>query len=183
MQLPVPAGQPLRLPAEVAGSLSRIQGQLQAAHPHIQNAYAMHWLALRQAGFVPEFRQFTQHMLWGAYGTLALGGLLNHTLGGRGTPEVVAGIVDQLNLVQEHYGRAAQSLQEFLQRPEAQDFAPVPAMVAALRPPDQVYQAAHQPKETVISGVRWHPGPMLDLPEIRAAILEPPAEASAGGEE
>lgn len=63
MQMPVPAGQPMRLPSEVGSSLFRVQGQIQAAHPHIQDAYAMHWMALRQAGFVPEFQRITRHTL------------------------------------------------------------------------------------------------------------------------
>lgn len=174
MQVPVPAGLPMRLPAEVAGSLSRLQGLLQAAHPQIQNAYAMHWLALRQAGAVPEFQPFTQQMLWGAYGTLALGGLLHHALSSRATPEVMGGIIDQLSLLQEQYGRAAQSLQEFLQRPEARDFAAVPPMMAALRPVEQFVQGMQAPAEAVMTGLRWSPGPMLDMPLMRRADIERP---------
>lgn len=171
MQMPVPAGVPMGLPAQVAGSLSRLQGQLQSVHPYVQNAYAMHWLAMREAGFMPEFQRFTQHMLWGAYGTHALGGLLRHALSGRATPDVMAGVVDQLNLLQEHYGRAAEALQEYLQKPEAQEFTYTQPMVAAMRPLDQVYRATQEPRQTVVSGVRWTPGPLLDLPQIRAATL------------
>ncbi|MDB4896269.1 MAG: hypothetical protein JWN15_2531 [Firmicutes bacterium] len=174
MQRPVPAGAPMRLPPQVAGSLSRLQGMLQRSQPQIQNAYAAHWLALRQAGGVPEFQTFTQHMAWGAYGTMALGGLLRHALAGRGQPEVVAGIVDQLHLLQHHYGEAAQSLQAFLQRPDAADYPAVRPMVDALRPLDQVYQAAQPPKHTVLNGLPWHPGPMLDLPQIQGATWEVP---------
>lgn len=172
MQRPVPAGQPVRLSAQVAGSLSRLQGLLQAAHPQVQNAYAMHWLALRHAGMVPEFQNMTQHMLWGAYGNLALGGLLTHALSGRATPEVMGGIIDQLQLLQRSYGMAAQSLQQFLQRPDARDLPGVQPMVTALRPLDRFYQAAQQPGRTVVTGVPWAPGPMLDLPFMRRAQLE-----------
>ncbi|HYF90767.1 MAG TPA: hypothetical protein VD969_00835 [Symbiobacteriaceae bacterium] len=179
MQMPMPMGAPVPLPAQVTGSLSRLQGQLQAANPAVQNAYALHWLAMREAGFVPEFQRFTQHMLWGAYGTLALNGLLRHALSGRATPEVMAGVVDQLNLLQEHYGGAAQSLREFLQRPEAQDFAAVGPMVAAMRPLDTVYQAVQQPAQAVMGNLRWRQGPLLDLPQIRAAVFE---QAPQGGE-
>lgn len=181
MQTPMPAGSPMRLPPQVSGSLSRLQGQLQAAQPTLQNAYALHWLAMREAGFVPEFQQFTQHLLWGAYGTAALGGLLNYALTGRNTPEVMASVVDQLNLMQDQYGRAAQALQAFLQRPDSREFPAVQPMVAAMRPLDRLYQGVVQPAQTVTGGIRWIPGPLLDLPQLRAAIIERASEGLTTG--
>lgn len=170
--MPMPAGTPVRLPAEVAGSLSRLQGQLMAAQPEIQNAYAMHWLALRQAGAIPAFQQMTQQMLWGLYGTTAMSGLLRQALSGRATPEVLAGIIDQVNLVQQSYNQAADSLREFLEIPEARDLPTVQPMVQSFRPLDQVYQAVQQPMQTVTTTLSWNPGAPLPLVQFPMAQLE-----------
>ena len=167
MQMPVPAGVPLPLSAEVAGSLSRLQGELQAAQPGIQRAYAMHWLAMRQAGGMPAFQRMTEPMLWGLYGTTALSGLLQLAITGRTTTEVMQGILDQLQLIQHSYGRAALALQELLQTPEARQLPAVPPMVQSLGPLSRVYQAVEAPMQTVLSGLTWYastPVPMVGIP-------------------
>jgi len=167
MQMPVSAGVPVPLSAEVAGSLSRLQGELQAALPGIQRAYAMHWLAMRQAGGMPAFQRITEPMLWGLYGTTALSGLLQLALTGRATTEVMQGILDQLHVIQQSYGQAAGALQAFLQTPEARQLSAVPPMVQSLEPLSHVYQAVDAPMRTVLSGLRWYgstPVPMVGIP-------------------
>ena len=99
----------MRLPAQVAGSMSRMQGLLQAAQPEIQAAYAAHWLAARQAAGAPHFQDLSQHMMMGLYGTTALGGLLRYALSGRATPDVVGGIIDQVHAALER-GVLAQAI-------------------------------------------------------------------------
>jgi hypothetical protein len=178
VQMAMPAGTPLRLPAQVAGSLSRMQGQLLAAQPELQNAYALHWLALRQAGGMPAFQQMTQHMLWGLYGTQALSGLLRHALSGRATVDVLSGIIDQMNLIRMSYDRARDSLQEFLQEPEAREFPTVPLMVRAFQPLDRVYAAVQQPMQTVSEALTWMPGIPLSMLPMQLAQLtwRPPGQ-------
>lgn len=176
MQMPMPAGTPVPLPADVAGSLSRMQGLLQANQPEIQNAYALHWLATREAGGIPQFQQMTQQMLWGLYGTVALQGLLRFALSGRGTPEVLSGIIDQANLIRQSYTQAADSLRQFLELPEAQQFPSVPMMVRGLAPLDRVYQAFQQPIETVLTGVPFTPGPTINMIPLQQSLVTwPPA--------
>lgn len=171
MQMPMPPGNPVRLPADVAGSLSRMQGLLQAAQPEIQTAYATHWLAMRQAAGVPGFQEMTQNLLWGLYGANALGGLLRFALSGRATPEVMGGIIDQVHLLQESYGRATQAFQQFLEQPETADFPTVPVMAQGLRHLDRVYQQMREPGQTVVNSLPWVPGgPVNGLPVQRASL-------------
>jgi hypothetical protein len=182
--MPMPSGSPMPLSAEVAGSLSRMQGQMMAAQPEVQNAYAMHWLAMREAGGMPAFQQMTQNMLWGLYGYNALSGLLRHALSGRATPTVMAGIIDQVNLIQQSYTRAASNMQEFLSQPEAQAFPMVPLMVRSFSPLDRVYQAVQRPMETVTTALTWNPGPPMAMVPIQQANLTwpgTPGEVQAGG--
>jgi hypothetical protein len=162
----------MRLPAEVAGSLSRLQGLLMAAEPEIQRSYATHWLAMREAGEVPAFQQMTQHLLWGLYGTTALRGLLREALSGRANPVVLAGIIDQLNLIQHSYRQAAAALGTFLALPEAREFDYVPAMVRSFEPLDRVYQAVQQPAQVITGTLRWVPGRPLSQVGVRIANLE-----------
>lgn len=172
-----PAGTPLRLSAEVAGSLSQLQGLFQASEPQLENASAMHWLAYRQAGWVPAFQEFTRHMVWGTYGTIALKGLLRQALSGRATPEVVSGIIDQLNLIQTSFAGAGRSLGEFLQLPEARDFDAVPAMVQSLQPLDRVWRAMQLPQSRIMTGIRWVPTAQAPTVPIRLAQIERPGGA------
>lgn len=169
---PQPYGRPMQLPADVSGALSRIQGLLQAAAPQIQDAYAAHWLALRQAGFVPEFQQATQQLLWALYSTTALSGLVGHALSGRAYPDLMGAIIDQLHLLNESHRRAADLMNRFLHRPDVTGFPYVRPMVEAFRPLLHLLDQLRQPADTVIRGIRWIPGPMLDMPGIVRADLE-----------
>lgn len=129
-----------------------------AAQPELQNAYAMHWLAAREAGAMPAFQQMTQPMLWGLYGKTALAGLLRYALSGRATPDVMAGIVDQMNLIQQSYTQSVQGMRNFMDQPETGDFAMVAGMSRAWQPMDRVYQNMQTPFQTVMGGVQWSPG-------------------------
>lgn len=175
MQMPVPmpfpAGNPMRLTAPVAGALSQMQGQFMAAQPEIQNAYAMHWLAFRHAGGVPAFQQLTQNMLWGAYSTLAMQGLLRHALSGRATPEVMAGMVDQARIMQDSYRGATNAMTQFLQEPDARDLPAVPQMAQSFRPLDRVYQGTQQPMETILQDVPWIPSTPLAMVNVPRAMI------------
>lgn len=164
---------PMRLPAEVAGSLSRLQGQLMEAQPHMQQAAAMHWLAMRQAGGIPAFQQMTQHMLWGIYGTTALRGFLNQALSGRSTPDVMGGLIDQVNLVRQSFSQAADTLQQVLGEPEVQQMPVMRPMVRSFRPLDQVYQAVQQPMQTVTTGLAWTPGATVPMVTMPQAMVQP----------
>ena len=161
----------MRLPAEVAGSLSRLQGQLMAAQPEIQNAYAMHWLAAREAGAMPAFQQMTNPMLWGLYGKTALAGLLRYALSGRATPDVMAGTIDQTNLIQQSYTQAVQGMRNFMDQPESREFAMVPMMVSAWQPMDRVYQSMQAPMQTVSTGLSWRPGAPAPMFGFATALL------------
>jgi hypothetical protein len=172
----------MRLPAEVAGALSRLQGQMMAAQPELQNAYAWHWLAAREAGGAPAFQQMTQGMLWGLYGSTALSGLLRHALSGRATPDVMAGIADQVRLIQESYDHARGALQEFVAQPDVRQIPAVQPMVRSLGALDRVYQAVQQPMQTVTGGITWPAGgpmPMATLPAWMPAWGAQPGGAAA----
>lgn len=174
MMMPMPMGNPMRLPANVAGSMSRMQGLLQAAQPNIQSAYAAHWLAARQAGAVPGFSNLTQHLMMGLYGTTALSGLLRYALSSRATPEVVGGIIDQVNLIQQSYEGATQALQELLENEEARGNEGVQFMSRSLRPLDRVYQNLREPGRVVTETIRWTPsGQVPGFPVERAMIGGP----------
>ncbi len=153
--MPMPDGNPVRLSAEVAGSLSRMQGLLQAAQPEIQSAYAAHWLAARQVGDNTAFQQMTNHALQGLYGTTALSGMLRWALSGRGTPEVMGGIIDQVNLIQQAYTGATNALNQVLQEPEKQGNPAVRFMTRSFTPLDGVYQQMVPPAQTVVQGLPW----------------------------
>lgn len=171
MMMPMPPGAPMRLPAEVAGSMSRMQGLLQAAQPEIQSAYAAHWLAARQASAAPSFQQLTGQMITGLYGTTALSGLLRYALSGRATPEVVGGIIDQVNLIQESYQGATSALNQFLEDPDVRELEGVQMMTRALTPLDRVYQQLQGPGQTVVTQVSWVPsGTIQGFPIERALI-------------
>lgn len=171
MMMPMPMGNPMRLPAHVAGSMSRMQGLLQAAQPNIQSAFAAHWLAARQAGAAPGFANLTQHMVMGLYGTTALSGLLRYALSSRATPEVVGGIIDQVNLIQRSYEGAVQALEELLQNEEARGNEGVQFMSRSLRPLDRVYQNLSESGRAVVENVRWTPsGQVPGFPVERAVI-------------
>ncbi|MFZ5828151.1 MAG: hypothetical protein ACOY94_27920 [Bacillota bacterium] len=171
MMMPMPAGTPMRLPADVAGSMSRMQGLLQAAQPELQTAYAAHWLAARQASAAPAFQQLTGQMMTGLYGTTALSGLLRYALSGRATPEVMGGIIDQVNLIQHSYQGATSALNQFLQEPSAQELEGVRMMTRALTPLDRVYQQMEGPAQTVVNNVNWVPaGQIQGFPVERALI-------------
>lgn len=171
MMMPMPMGTPMRLPAEVAGAMSRMQGLLQAAQPEIQTAYAAHWLAARQAAAAPAFQQLTQQAVLGLYGTTALSGLLRYALSGRATPEVVGGIIDQVNLIQQAYQGATTALQEFLQDPDVQELDGVQTMTRAFTPLDRVYQHLDTPGRMVVQGVSWVPsGTVPGFPVERALL-------------
>lgn len=175
----MPAGNPVPLSAEVAGSLSRMQGLLQAAQPEIQNAYAAHWLAARQAAATPSFQPVTQQALMGLYGTTALSGLLRYALSGRATPEVLGGIIDQVNLIQQSYQGATAALQDFLQEEDVRELEGVRMMTRAFTPLDRVYQQMQPPSQTVVDGVRWRqdgqlPGFGINRAMIGSGSEQPP---------
>lgn len=171
MMMPMPMGTPMRLPANVAGSMSRMQGLLQAAQPNVQSAYAAHWLAARQAAAAPAFQNLTQHMTMGLYGTTALSGLLRYALSGRATPEVVGGIIDQVRLIQQSYQGATQALEEFLQNEDVRNEEGVQLMTGTLPPLDRVYGNLQAPAETVVNGIPWVPsGPVPGFPVERALV-------------
>lgn len=171
MMMPMPAGTPMRLPADVAGSMSRMQGLLQAAQPEIQSAYAAHWLATRQAAGAPGLQQLTNQMMTGLYGTTALSGLLRYALSGRATPEVVGGIIDQVHLIQESYQGATGALQEFLQEEDVQELDGVRMMTRALTPLDRVYQQLQPPGQTVVESISWVPSGILPGFPIERALV------------
>jgi len=174
MMMPMPMGTPMRLPAQVAGSMSRMQGLLQAAQPEIQSAYASHWLAARQAAAAPGFQQLSQNMMMGLYGTTALGGLLRYALSGRATPEVVGGIIDQVHLIQQSYQGAQESLRQFLSDESVQDLSGVQLMSRTMPQMDRFYQQMEQPAQTVLSDVDWyHTGTMEGWPIQRAEVGNP----------
>jgi len=176
-RMPMPQGTPVRLSAEVAGSLSRMQGLLQAAQPEIQTAYAAHWLAARQVGDNPAFQQLTTQALQGLYGTTALSGLLRWALSGRGTPEVMGAIIDQVNLIQQSYTGATTALNQVLQEPENQQVPAVRYMTRAFTPLDGVYQSMTGPADRVVQGVRWEGGTQVPgFPIQRADIQTTPEQ-------
>lgn len=171
VMMPMPMGSPMRLPAQVAGSMSRMQGLLQAAHPEIQAAYASHWLAARQAAGAPGFQQLSQHMMTGLYGATALGGLLRYALSGRATPEVVGGIIDQVNLIQHSYQGAQESLQQVLGDEEVRGIPGVQLMSRTLPQLDRFHQQMQQPAQTVLNGVQWSSsGALPGWPMERAVV-------------
>ncbi|MFZ5814538.1 MAG: hypothetical protein ACOY93_04470 [Bacillota bacterium] len=164
-------GTPMRLPAEVAGSLSRMQGLLQAAQPEIQSAFASHWLAARQAAAAPGFQQVTQNALLGLYGATALSGLLRCALSGRATPEVMGGIIDQVNLIQQAYQGATQALGDLLQDEQVRQLEGVRMMARNFTPLDAVYQNILPPAQTVVQGIRWSPAGTLPGFGIQRALI------------
>ncbi len=180
MPMPFASGAPMRLSAQVAGSLSALQGQMMAAQPDVQNAYAMHWLAFRNASGRAEFEQMTQNMLWAAYSKLAMQGLLRQALSGRGTPEVMGGIIDQARIMQNSYRGATQALNQFLQTPENQQLPGVEPMTRALQPMDRFYQNIQGPVETVMQGVPWAPARTLGMVNMPMALIR---EAGTAGSE
>ena len=169
--MPMPMGGPMRLPAQVAGSMSRMQGLLQAAQPEIQAAYAAHWLAARQAAGAPHFQDLSQHMMMGLYGTTALGGLLRYALSGRATPDVVGGIIDQVQLIRQSYEGAQQALERFLGDEEVRSLSGVQLMGRTLPHLDRFYQQMQQPAQAVLSGVDWQEsGEVPGWPVRRAEV-------------
>ena len=177
--MPMPMGGPMRLPAQVAGSMSRMQGLLQAAQPEIQSAYAAHWLAARQAAGAPHFQDLSQHMLTGLYGTTALGGLLRYALSGRATPEVVGGIIDQVQLIRHSYEGAQQALGRFLEDEEVRSLSGVQLMGRTLPHLDRFYQQMEQPAQAVLNGVEWAPsgaiqGWPIERSEVGGRPQQPP---------
>lgn len=171
MMMPMPMGTPMRLSAEVAGAMSRMQGLLQAAQPEIQSAMASHWLAARQAAAAPAFQDLTRQMMMGLYGTTALSGLLRYALSTRATPEVVGGIVDQVNLIQRSYQGATQALQQFLGDEAVQEQPGVQLMTRSLAPLDRFYQQMQGPGQMVLQGVNWAPsGPVPGFPVERSLL-------------
>jgi len=169
--MPMPMGSPMRLSAQVAGSMSRMQGLLQAAQPEIQSAYATHWLAARQAASAPGFQELSQNMLAGLYGTTALGGLLRYALSGRATPEVVGGIIDQVRLIQQSYEGAQQALQRFLANEEVRQMEGVQLMSRTLPQLDRFYQQMEQPAQAVLNGVEWQPSGTVEGWSIERAVI------------
>ncbi len=171
VMMPMPMGSPMRLPAQVAGSMSRMQGLLQAAQPDIQSAAASHWLAARQAASEPGFQELSQNMLLGLYGTTALSGLLRYALSGRATPEVVGGIIDQVQLIQQSYQGAQQALQRFLENEDARQLEGVQLMSRTLPQLDRFHQQMEQPAQAVLNGLEWQPaGSVEGWPVERADI-------------
>ncbi len=167
----MPQGAPMRLPPQVTGALSRLQGQLMAAQPAIQNAYAWHWLAARQAAPIPAFQELTQHMLWGLYGATALNGLLRFALSGRGTPVVMESIIDQINLINAAYDRTANILETLLQDQDVRELPPIRPWVQSLQALDQVRQNVQQPMQMVLTGLPWSFGAPMQLYPLREADL------------
>jgi len=148
-----------------------MQGLLQAAQPEIQAAYASHWLAARQAAAAPGFQQLSQNMMMGLYGATALSGLLRYALSGRATPEVVGGIVDQVNLIQNSYQGAQESLQQFLGDETVQDLSGVQLMSRTLPQLDRFHQQMQQPAQTVLNDVQWsRSGTLPGWPIERALV-------------
>ncbi|MBY6275411.1 hypothetical protein [Symbiobacterium thermophilum] len=175
MSMPMPTGGPVRLPAQVAGSMSRMQGLLQAAQPEIQSAYASHWLAARQAAGRPYFQDLSQHMMMGLYGTTALGGLLRYALSGRATPEVVGGIIDQVQLIRQSYEGAQQALERFLEDEEVRSLSGVQLMSRTLPHLDRFYQQMEQPGQAVLNGIEWQPSEEVQGWPVRRAEVGGPA--------
>lgn len=165
-------GTPMRLPADVAGAMSRMQGLLQAAQPEIQSAMASHWLAVRQAAGAPGLQPLTQQVMLGLYGTTALSGLLRYALSGRATPEVVGGIVDQIRLIHEAYQGAAQSLEQFLGDEDVQQLNSVQLMARSFRPLDRFYQQIQASGQTVVQGVNWVPAGLLPGFPVERALVD-----------
>lgn len=151
--------------------MSRMQGLIQAAQPEIQTAYATHWLAARQAGAAPTFHALTQQMMNGLYGITAMQGLLRFALSGRATPEVMGGIIDQVNLINNSYQGATAALGQFLQEQDVQSLEGVQMMTRALRPLDRFYQQMQGPGQTVSQGISWVPaGPIPGFGVERALL-------------
>jgi len=153
--------------------MSRMQGLLQAAQPEIQSAYASHWLAARQAAGEPGFQALSQNMLMGLYGTTALSGLLRYALSGRATPEVVGGIIDQVQLIQQSYQGAQQSLQQFLDNERTRDMEGVQLMSRTLPQLDRFYQQMEQPAQAVLNGVAWYPSGSVQGWPVERAVIGP----------
>lgn len=171
---------PVRLSERVAGSLSRLQGLLQAAAPAISDAYAAHWLATREAGRIPEFQQATAPMLWGLYGMEALSGLLRIALTGRATTEVLGGIIDMLNLINLSFQQADMAWARFLQRAEALDLRTVPRFIETLQPLGRTFAQMQEPARAVLQGVDWRPWVPSGLVPMRHAFIEPTMVAPPG---
>jgi len=161
----------MRLSAQVAGSMSRMQGLLQAAQPDIQSAYASHWLAARQAAAEPGFQELSQNMLMGLYGTTALGGLLRYALSGRATPEVVGGIIDQINLIHQSYNGAQQALQQFLGNEGVRQTEGVQLMSRTLPQMDRFHQQLEPAAQAVLNGVEWQPSGTVEGWPVERAVL------------
>lgn len=151
--------------------MSRMQGLLQAAQPDIQSAYASHWLAARQAAGEPGFRELSQNMLMGLYGTTALSGLLRYALSGRATPEVVGGIIDQVQLIQQSYQGAQQSLQQFLENEQTREMEGVQLMGRTLPHLDRFHQQMEQPAQAVLNGLEWQPSGTVEGWPVERAVL------------
>lgn len=171
----------MRLPAEVAGAMSRMQGLLQAAQPEIQSAAAAHWLAARQAAAAPGFEALTRQMMLGIYGTTALSGLLRYALSSRATPEVVGGIIDQVRLIQESYQGAQQALGQFLQEQDVRELDGVETMTRALPPLDRFYQQMQAPGQMVTQGINWVPAGVLPGFPVERALVEFGNDRNGGG--
>jgi hypothetical protein len=169
----LPNGVPIQLSDEVAGSLSRMQGILQAAEPAIEHAAAVHWLAARQAGGMPAFQQMTQQALLGFYATLALRGLLRFALTGQATTEVMGAIIDQIRLMQLSFRETDRALAQLLMATDARELTAIPMMVEAFRRLIPVYRSLEQPAMTVLQSVRWRPASPLIIVPLQEAFVRP----------